>query len=445
MKKAELAKRIDRAKCQVFGWQDASNDGHRRVIAAVVEAFDNSESKMLVEPSLSRKADRPPDLVLVDPEVGVCVFEVKAISLDQIESIEPGGILLIRYRGKIQRRNVVLQVRTHMFDIKDATARVYNGELTIPFRCWVAFPSIHRAEWVARFGRDGFCPPEFMFAEDLERPAILRALRATDRSQDTSTPIRTCRIEELQCVWTAFGDNSVLYVRAEQRPDRKVDEGTLGEFFDQRASALKQLSAHQQRLSEMHWESGPRLVRGVAGSGKTIVLANNLARRAKRMLIEASASLFDAPQRRPRIAAVCFNRTLAPFIKAKVEAAFEQRTGKALPDDVVHVYSLNTLVYELKRAGAWAYEAYKSGDESTRAKRYREQLAQLKATDPERFEQIAFDAIYVDEGQDFVEAEFELLRDLCRTSPGGEPSLFVFYDDAKTCTDGAARTGRHSA
>lgn len=97
MKKAELAKRIDRAKCQVFGWQDASNDGHCRVVAAVIDAFDNSESKMLVEPSLSRNADRPPDLVLVDPEVGVCVFEVKAISPDQIESIEPGGILLIRH------------------------------------------------------------------------------------------------------------------------------------------------------------------------------------------------------------------------------------------------------------------------------------------------------------------------------------------------------------
>lgn len=53
----------------------------------------------------------------------------------------------------------------------------------------------------------------------------------------------------------------------------------------------------------------------------------------------------------------------------------------------------------MKRAGAWSYEAYKNGDESKRAKRYREQLAKLKATDPERFEQIAFDAIYVDEGK----------------------------------------------
>ncbi|HEY8748462.1 MAG TPA: hypothetical protein VIM11_10835 [Tepidisphaeraceae bacterium] len=431
MRKEELGKRIERAACKVFGWRDAPTDGNRRVIGAVVEAFDNSESAVLVEPSLSRKTSRPPDVVLIDPEVGVAVFEVKGIGLDQIEGIEPGGVLVIRYRGNVQRRNAIAQVRTHMFDIKDATARVYDRELTIPFRYWVVFPSIHRAEWMARFGREGFCPPEFLFAEDVDRAALLKLLRATDRAHDLSAPIRTCRLEELQCVWTAFGDNSVLYVRPEQRPDRKVDEGTLGDFFDQRATALKTLSAEQKELSETYWEKGPRLVRGVAGSGKTIVLANNLARRAKHMLVEAAPGLFGAAKRRPRIAAVCFNRTLAPFLKIKIETAFEQRTGRALPDGVVHVQSLNTLMYRLSREGAWPYETSKGADPAKRAKRYRDILLALKSHNPEKFEQIAFDAIYVDEGQDFVEAEFELLRDLCRTAPGGEPSLFVFYDDAQ--------------
>jgi len=432
MNRAELSKRVERAKCRVFGWQDASNDGHRAVVAAVIDAFDNSESAMLIEPSLSRKTDHPPDLVLVDPEVGINVFEVKAVNLDQIESIEPGGILLIRYHGSRPRpSNVVAQVRTAMFDIKDATARTFVGELTIPFKYWVVFPSIHRAEWIARFGRDGFCPPQFMFAEDLERSALLRLLRATDRSRDATSPIRTCRIEELQCVWTAFGDNSVLYLRSEQRPDRKVAEGTLGEFFDKRATQLKRLSDDQQRLSEMHWDNGPRLVRGVAGSGKTIVLANNLARRVKRLLLERAATLFNGGQPVPRVAAICFNRTLVPFIKSKIELAYEQRTGQALPDDIVHIHALNKLMYALSREGAWNYEPHQKDDETPRATRYRQQLAALKLNDPARFEKIAFDAIYVDEGQDFVEAEYELLRDLCRTPDDAEPNLYVFYDDAQ--------------
>jgi hypothetical protein len=431
MKRAELSKRVDRAKCRVFGWEEASNDGHRGVIAAVIDAFDNSESAMLVEPSLSRKTNHPPDLVLIDPEVGVNVFEVKAFGISQIQSIEPGGVLLIRYDNGVRRRNAIAQVRTAMFDIKNATERAYDGTLTIPFSYWVTFPSIYRAEWIARFGRDGFCPREFLFAEDLDRGALLKALNATDRSHDVSTPIRTCSLYELDFVWSAFGDNSVLYARSEQRPERRVEEGTLGEFFDQRASELKQLSTDQQRLSEMYWDSGPRLVRGVAGSGKTIVLANNLARRAKQMLSEASASLFESRRLKPRIAAVCFNRTLAPFIKAKIEVAYEQRTGESLPAGIVHVFSLNKLMYELHCDGAWKYLKPKGIEKAALAAHYREQLAALKSKNPARFEQITFDAIYVDEGQDCIEAEYELLRDLCHTPPGAEPNLFVFYDDAQ--------------
>src|SRR5699024_2821639 len=43
----------------------------------------------------------------------------------------------------------------------------------------------------------------------------------------------------------------------------------------------------------------------------------------------------------------------------------------------------------------------------------------------------AYDAIYIDEGQDFLEEEFRLLKELCRVSEGSEPNLYVFYDDAQ--------------
>jgi hypothetical protein len=96
MNRADLGKSLERAKCRVFGWQDAGNDGHRAVLACLVDAFNNSESALLVEPSLSRKTNQPPDIVLIDPEVGVHVVEVKAFDLDKIETIEPGGVLVIR-------------------------------------------------------------------------------------------------------------------------------------------------------------------------------------------------------------------------------------------------------------------------------------------------------------------------------------------------------------
>ena len=40
-------------------------------------------------------------------------------------------------------------------------------------------------------------------------------------------------------------------------------------------------------------------------------------------------------------------------------------------------------------------------------------------------------AICVDEGQDFLEDDFRLLRGLCQPGDGGEPNLCIFYDDAQ--------------
>jgi hypothetical protein len=37
----------------------------------------------------------------------------------------------------------------------------------------------------------------------------------------------------------------------------------------------------------------------------------------------------------------------------------------------------------------------------------------------------------VDEGQDFLEEHFRLLKDLCRVRPDREPNIYVFYDDAQ--------------
>ena len=45
---------------------------------------------------------------------------------------------------------------------------------------------------------------------------------------------------------------------------------------------------------------------------------------------------------------------------------------------------------------------------------------------------LQYDAIYVDEGQDFHEDEFRILATLCkRQTPDEQPDLFVFYDDAQ--------------
>lgn len=429
MQKNELAKVVASASCKVIGWQDINHLGHRRVLAAFISAFNTSESALLCEPSLSRRTTRPPDLVLIDPEIGVHVIEVKGIQLDQLERIEAGGQLCIRYDNTIKPRNAIAQVRTAMFDIKDATVRAYGDEVQLPFRYWVVFPFVEKPLWLTRFGTNAFCPKEFLFAGDLTQKAILEHLRATPRDPTSTAAIQLLPLNQVECVWRAFGDNSVLYWRAEERPARKTPEGSLGEQFDEAAESYKALSTEQDRLSTMYWEEGPRLVRGVAGSGKTIVLANNLTRRLQRAL-DKTGDLF-VPIRQPRYLAVCFNRTLAPFISRKIQLAFEQRTGQALPDGLVTVCNFNRLLYQHSREGLWTYQNVDDRDNSLRAQHYLGELLRMRREKPEHVARLQYDAIYVDEGQDFLEVEFQLLKELCRQNPAGEPNLYVFYDDAQ--------------
>jgi hypothetical protein len=428
----ELAKVVDAARCRVIGADDAGNAGHRLTLAALIRAFDRTESALLCEPSLARKTTRPPDVVLIDPEVGVHVIEVKGVALDQVEGLEAGGQIGIRYAARVRVGNPLTQARNAMFDIKDATARAFDGDVRLPFKYWAAFPLIRRADWVARFGADAFCPAEFLFADDLKSAAQLaRRLGSSSRSADHGRPVDLCPLDQLQAVWRAFGDTSVLYATPEERPQRSTDEGTLGEQFDEAAEAYKVLSDEQQRLSIMNWENGPRLIRGVAGSGKTVVLANNLARRLERMLVANQEGLFGSQPSRPRLLAVCFNRTLAPFIEKKIVAAFLQRTGRPLPEGMVEVCSFNTLMYRLMTAGLWRYQSVTNANEIVRAMQYLGDLDHFRLRDPTRLAELAYDAIYVDEGQDFVEEEFRLLKELCRARAAAEPNLYVFYDDAQ--------------
>lgn len=431
MDRAELSRIVESARCRVIGHEDAGSAGHRDALAALVRAFDSSESAILCEPSLARKSARPPDLVLIDPRIGVHVLEVKGIALDQIEGLDAGGVLRIRYPSGVRPRSAIAQARSAMFDIKDAAARHYaHGELRIAFGFWVVFPSISREAWSERFGHHAFCPGEFLFCEDLEPSELARRMGAADASADDAVQLQP--LDQLQCVWRAFGDSSVLYCTPEERAPRETTAGTLGEMFDEAAEAYKALSDEQQKLSSMHWESGPRLIRGVAGSGKTIVLANNLARRLQRSLTNATGTLFTPPPAPPRLLAVCFNRTLAPFIQKKINIAFQQRTGRLPPPQSVQVQSFNELMFRLSRAGLWRYQPIEGDRQNDqRGAQYLAELMDARRANPAFAHSLLYDAIYVDEGQDFTEIEFRILKELCRTTPGGEPSLFVFYDDAQ--------------
>ncbi|MEM7476349.1 MAG: AAA domain-containing protein [Planctomycetota bacterium] len=89
----------------------------------------------------------------------------------------------------------------------------------------------------------------------------------------------------------------------------------MGDQFRGRKDMKPLFSQEQQRLTNLELDGKPRLVRGVAGSGKSVVLCNWLAKTAKRLQGKKDA----------RIWAVYANRSLHKLLCDSIEAAWERQ------------------------------------------------------------------------------------------------------------------------
>ncbi len=419
--------------CRVIGPNDISNRAERNVLAALLQTYRKTpDVTLLCEPSLAHSTHRPPDFVVQHDQLGLHVIEVKGHALKQVTGVHAGEFQM-NERGRQYLRTPFKQVRAAMFDIKNAVEKSLGNHTIIPFLYWVAFPNIERTTWRAKWGPDAFEPPELLFKEDLEPSRLGKIMEQASRAVLTKFRLRQCPPEQLQHIARAFGDTSILY--DEERVVMTKPDGTLGEFYEERAFDDKRLSPEQQKLAAQDWRGGPHLCRGVAGSGKTVVLATHLARLVERWRKESQQSeLFEPPQKPRRVLSVCFNRTLVPFIRRKICSAFAQRTGSPeLPAGQVTITHMNELMWQLHQKGLWPYQkidGQTKGDSARRAKTYLEAIRKRHGS--ALLHALQYDAIYVDEGQDFHEDEFRILANLCkRQAPDQQPDLFVFYDDAQ--------------
>ena len=191
----------------------------------------------------------------------------------------------------------------------------------------------------------------------------------------------------------------------------------------------KNLSEEQKRLSRLAVGEHPRVIRGVAGSGKSVVLANMVARYLTRKLTEFPDS--DSTKQ-PRIAVACFNRSLVPFLKAKIRLALgdAELVQTVENNGMLTVSHFNGLMRRLP-VGYLKIERNED-DSAERARRYSSDLLDLRKRDPRRFEACLFDALFVDEGQDFVPEEYQVLQEIIRPhADTGEKPILIFYDNAQ--------------
>lgn len=203
----------------------------------------------------------------------------------------------------------------------------------------------------------------------------------------------------------------------------------LGVQVRQQEPEFVRLTAEQAGVLDLLRRQRRAAISGCAGSGKTMLAVE----KARRLAGEGF-----------RVLVTCFNRALADFIRAQLPAPLQARAragvaaGRGQLDlfggTKVDVESFHAL------AGAWARRAGlplpEPRDEDERRRLFDAVLpeALVRAAEelPERY-----DAVVVDEGQDFHEDWWVALQTLLRDPDHG--ILYVFFDDNQSLYTDRAR------
>lgn len=432
----ELATRVKSAKLSVVGHDDLFDITEIRLLNLVLAIYgDAARGFAYSEPSLLNSRIPPPDLVLAHPELGVVVFECKAYDIRFIYGAEAGSLKIRRF-GKEQLVNPLRQGQRAMFAIKDGYERFAKPGPRPLFHAMVALPNISEQEWV-RLGYASTIDPNLvLFSEQFTEPARFRLrlealINRTRQRVQGATPLP----EESDVILRrVFGDSAVI--NSARDDIRQLESGSLGAEIDAMNRTHKQLSAQQEQLSRRNVWGYPFLVRGVAGSGKSIVLANQVARTLyQQHKARLQLSLFDDnSDAAPRIGVVCFNRSLVALLRDRIQIAYTALTGEeTLPDNLI-ITDLNRWLFGIShRSDQFKYlSGGRMGRANERARRHLEQLEAFRTAYPDHFDKFCVDAMFVDEGQDASPDDYNILRLLVRpNNETGARTLSIFYDDAQ--------------
>lgn len=376
--------------------------GERRIWEAVIRAYQNTGEGVAI---LNYRTFSPnqqirwePDILLVSRDLGLAVIEVKAFGIEAIADIQATQWSMIpsfhnRYlypfrQGERQLRNILKQCD-----------RQLQLSKRVPGRVIVALPLITKEEWQNRGFEDDHhtCPP-LIFGDELNRRNLRNSIEhcATILERGTS-PLN---LDDKQ--WNLL---QKVILGPKPVPLQPITAPTpLPSQARSRANVLTQL---RRWVSDIDWQQaeiglqippGPQRIRGIAGSGKTLLLCQKAAQ------MHLQHPEWD-------IAIVFFTRSLYPLISELVQSWIQYWSDAS--------YSFDPLNSKLKIVPAWGtrnqpgfYSLLRDqcGLSAAVSEKISGSPPELLATAckrllSEREVQPIFDAILIDEGQDLAASD----------------------------------------
>jgi len=334
---------------------------------------------------------RWPDFVLFGRYLGIFVVEVKDWRAAQIVKFTKGNVLLESDKKKAQRLNPERQAKRYADNIVSDLQRHgvvqskegTGGPALVPVGRLVAFPYISRDEYLSG-DFDAVLPREQVLLKEHLDPSSEYYLGGDANALEQ----RLAPLQMFPC--PALTSHDVDRICDVIWPERSVKvPRRSGAGKDQFERQVKYLDKHQAGVAR-RLGRGHQIVKGPPGSGKTLVLVHR-CRFLSLHYPDVKNILF-----------VCYNIALASYIKRLV-----QEQGLGVGPGAIRVHHF----YELCSALLGEKLEY----EGQRADYYALIVAECLDRISKRCAHIGpFDAVLVDEGQDFDADMFRVLRGLLR-------------------------------
>lgn len=355
---------------------------------------------------------RYPDFIILHPARGLLFLEVKDWKIETLRSITPNSVVIDTQEGRKTVSNPLAQARQCAFAAIDQLKRDpqltqsdarYQGKLCFPYGHGVVLPNITRKQW-------NQAVPE------AEQETLLPAQRVIckDEMQTTTDPEAF-----QQRLWDMFeyqfGEKlsvpQIDRIRWQLFPEVRIDAPTQ-DLFDDDASEedassetlvpdiVRVMDLHQEQLARSMGD-GHRVIHGVAGSGKTLILGYRCLHLARAI---------SKP-----ILVLCFNITLAARLRCFI-------AEKGLTEKVkVHHFhewcglQLTTYHVDTLPGNRPVWE--------------RQVESVIQAVDQSRIPRAQYGAVMIDEGHDFEQAWLKLVVQMIDPDTN---SLLLLYDDAQS-------------
>jgi superfamily I DNA and RNA helicase len=356
---------------------------------------------------------REPDIVILHRDLGLWVIECKGFKIDNIREVQGHNWQMAKWHREAEQP--MGQAEDAMFALRSKLDAHRETRDKVVYHFRVALPFITREQWKARgYYEHPAIGGAVLLSEDLDEASLRTNLSEHDGKHQE--PLSDQDWEMVK---------GVLRGSLPSRPPRDIPTGTSSNnpirVIQSIESKLKTLDQQQQSIAS-EVPDGPQRLRGLAGTGKTVLLAKRVAK------IHASHPDW-------KIAFVFFTRSLYNQILELIRLYCLEMIEEE-PDwgqiEVLHAWGGR------RQAGFYYKLAQQSGIRPKRLDDVREAIGE--ASPSENFEYICecleyrcpqppeiYDAIIIDEGQDLPPVFYRLAYKALR-----EPKrLYWAYDEAQ--------------